>query len=154
MARPKKEVVETPQVVQNTSQELVSALIQAIQATKPIEKKTAANRVPNTPWTPKDGSPKLKLKRPAHQHGLLLDPEMLKNEEIAWLNQLKPGRFLDNWVKVTKRRDKGVDIDYPVKTAAQRLKLVNQFGIRNFAELLQRCVEEAKNPVKVMEEDE
>lgn len=146
-AKTEKPVEEAPAPVQSdASRELVQALIQAIEATKPVQKKTPMNRKAGTPWSPKDGSPKLKLRRAMYQHGLKLDPDMLTNEQIELLNKLRPGRFMDSWVKVTRRRDKGIDITYPIKTAAQRLKLVNQYGIRNFAELLARCIEEAENP--------
>lgn len=121
----------------------------AIQKNRPVEKKTASNRVPNTPYTPKDGSPKLKLKRKCHQHGIPLDPDLLTNEQIALFNKLKPGRFLDNWVLVTRRKDRGMDITYPVKTASQRMKLSSQFGIsgpNGLNVLLQRCIDEAANP--------
>jgi hypothetical protein len=150
----KKTVESTPVApVVDTSAALVSALVQAIEATKPVQKKNASNRKIVTPWTPKDGSPKLKLKRKMFQHGLAIDPDMIYNEDIEALNQLKPGRFLDGWVSIVRRRDKGIDIVYPMKTASQRLKLVNQFGIRNFRELILRCVEEANNPVKYAVQD-
>ena len=144
--------VETP--TSNASQELVAALVQAINATKPVEKKNPVNRKVNTPWTPKDGSPKLKLKRAMYQHSILLDADMLTNKQIELLNKLKPGSFLDGWVTVRRRRDKGVDIDYKIKTAAQRLRLVNQFGIRDFDELLERCIDEANNPTKFATEED
>jgi hypothetical protein len=128
--------------------ELASALVQAIQATQPPRKETAANRKPKTPWTPKDGSPKLKLKRKMHQHGMPIDADILTNEQIALINQLKPGTYMNGNVRVVRRRDKGLDIDYPIKTAAQRLKLVNQFGITSFDSLIQRCLDEAADPIK------
>lgn len=121
----------------------------AIQKNRPVEKKNAANRRPNTPYTPKDGSPKLKLKRKAHQHGIPLDPDLLTNAQIDLFNKLKPGRFLDNWVLVTRRKDRGMDITYPVKTASQRMKLSSQFGIAGpdgLNKLLQMCIDEAANP--------
>ena len=134
------------------SSELAQALVAAINAAKPREKKTFATRTPKTPWTPKDGSAKLKLKRVAYQHGIEVDEGKLSNSEIDGFNKLRPGRFLDGHVKVVRRRDKGIDIDYPVKTAAQRLKLVNQFGIRDLTELLTRCANEAANPPKQIED--
>lgn len=140
------EVVETPKEQVVGTSELAAALVQAINAAKPVEKKTFATRKAKTPWTPKDGAPKLKLKRAAHQHGVELNPDILSNEEIALFNKLRPGRFLDGFVTVTRRRDRGIDIDYPVKTAAQRLKLSNVFGIRDLTELLTRCIDEAENP--------
>src|ERR1051326_7500291 len=95
---------------------LAEALSQAIRASQPPTKKTSSNRKPVTAWSPKDGTPKLKLKRKMYQHGLPIDPDLLTNEEIIALNELRPGRFLNGWVKVYRRRDRGVDIDYPTKT--------------------------------------
>lgn len=138
----------TPAPVDPSIANLVAALSQAIQLTKPVEKKTAANRKPGSPWAPKDGSKKLKLRRDHFQHGIKIDPDFLSNVDIELLNKLKVGRFLDGWVKVYRRKDHGIDIDYPVKTAQQRLKLVSTYGVRSFAELLQRCIDEAANPAK------
>lgn len=151
MAKKTIEVAKEPSV---GASELAAALVQAINAAKPVEKKTFATRKPKTPWTPPDGVPKVKLKRAAFQHGMEVDEEKLSNEEITLYNKLRPGRFLNGYVFVKRRRDKGIDIDYPIKTAAQRLKLVNQFGIRNLSELLQRCISEAANPPKQIEETE
>ncbi len=133
--------------VTTTNTELADALVAAIQATKPVEKKTVFTRVKNTPWTPKDGSPRAKLKRKMYQHGLPITTRVT-NEEIELLNKLKPGRYCDGNVTVTKRKDKGLDIDYKIRTAAQRLKLVNLVGHRNFKELLERIVLEQANPKK------
>lgn len=140
--------------VPDASLQLIQALVQAIQQTKPVEKKNAINRKPGTPWTPKDGSPKLKLKRKMFQHGLLIDSDMESNETVDLLNRLKPGRFLDGWVSVTRRRDKGIDITYPIRSSSQRLKLSSTFGITSFKGLLERCVEEADNPIKYTVKDE
>lgn len=150
MPRPKRLIDETVAALKQEASvgttELARALIEAINATKPPTKKTAANRKPNTPWTPKDGSPKLRLKRKFYQHGIMVDPDMVTNEQIELMNKVRPGLYMDGNVRVVRRRDKGIDIDYAVKTAAQRLRLVNQFGIRDFNELLQRCITEAENP--------
>lgn len=126
-------------------QALADAFVSAIERTRPPEKKTIANRKRQTPWTPKDGSPKLKMKRVFYHHGLPLG-ENVSNEEIALLNQIKPGHYCDGFVRVTLRKDRGIDIDHPVRTASQRLKLVNTYGIRSFSELLQRCIDEKANP--------
>lgn len=145
---PRKKSVEVVEQISSGSTELVNALVQAIEATRPVSKKNAVNRTASTPWTPKDGSPKLKLKRKMSQHGQTLDADILFNEEIELLNKVRPGVFLEGAVRVTRRKDKGIDIDYSVKTASNRLKLVNQFGIRNFTDLLARCIYEAENPTK------
>lgn len=133
--------------------ELVAALVAAINVAKPVVKKTASNRTANTPWSPKPGEVKPKLKRPFYQHGILVDPEMSTSEQILLMNKVRPGLFCDGHVRVTRRRDKGVDISYSIKTAAQRLRLVNGFGVRTFDELLQRCIDEAENPKQYAVED-
>lgn len=136
-----------------TQSELVQAFVAAIEANKPVVKKTAANRTKNTPWTPKDGSPQIKMKRKMFHHGLPL-ASRVSTAEISLLNQIKPGLYCDGHVRVIKRRDKGLDIDYPIKTSSQRLKLVNMFGIRDFKELLQRIVDEGANPAQYKSEDD
>jgi hypothetical protein len=125
---------------------LAAALAQAIQATKPLEKKTVSTRKKGTPWTPKDGSPKLKFKRAMYHHGIPIPNEIVSNEEIELLNKIKPGHYLEGFVKVSLRKDRGIDLDYPVKTNSQRLRLSNQFGITTFTGLLKRIVDENQNP--------
>lgn len=151
MARKKKETsVEVPaQKVSTTDPALIEALkslglvfSEAIEKNKPKEK--VRIHQPRNAWsTP--GVPKAKLKRKLYHHGILLDPEMLTNAQIELANQLKPGRFCDGNIVVQRRRDKGVNIDYAVKTASQRLKL-NQYGITSFDVLMQRLIDEANNP--------
>lgn len=133
--------------VTEAQQAMADAFVSAIERTRPPEKKTVFTRKKNTPWTPKDGSPKLKMKRVFYQHGIPLG-ENVDNETIALLNQLKPGHYCDGYVRVTLRKDRGIDISYPVRTASQRLRLVNSYGVRSFAELLQRVIDERSNPSK------
>lgn len=128
------------------SNQLVNALVEAIKLTRPEEKKNPFNRPIRSPWAPPDGQKKLKLRRKMYQHGILIDPDLLDNETIDALNRLKVGRFLDGWVKVFKRKDSGIDIDYPVKTANQRMKLAAQYGVHSLKALCDKCIEEAKNP--------
>ena len=133
--------------------QLADALTLAIERTKPKEKITVANRKANTPWSPKDGEPVVKLKRKFYQHGVALD-EKLYNAERALLNRVKPGRYCDGTVIVTLRKDRGIDISYPVRTAAQRLAIVNKFGIRSFEELLSRIIDEKTYPAKYRKVDD
>lgn len=139
--------------VSEAQKALADAFVEAIERTKPVEKKTVLNRKENTPWTPKDGSAKLKMKRKYYHHGLLIG-ENVGNEEIALLNQIRPGHYCDGYVRVTLRKDRGIDIDHPIRTASQRLKLVNGYGIRSFAELLQRCIDEKADPKKYRNPDD
>jgi hypothetical protein len=87
------------------------------------------------------------MRRKFYHHGMPIG-ENVSNDEIALLNQLKPGHYCDGYVRVNLRKDRGIDIDYPVRTTSQRLKLVNTYGIRSFAELLQRVIDEKANPSK------
>ena len=127
--------------------DLSNALANALAAIRPKEKATPASRKANTPWLPKNGEPRAKLKRKMYHHGLPIAARLF-NEEIELLNQIKPGLYCNGWVKVVRRKDKGIDVDYKVKTASQRLKLVNEFGIRNFKELLERIILEQENPTQ------
>ncbi len=131
---------------QTSTSELAQALRDVFEAIKPAEKKNPFNRKVNTPWTPKDGGVKLKLKRKLYQHGLLVDEDKLTNEQIALANKIRPGTYCDGWIRVTRRRDKGIDIDYPIRSVQQRMKLSSVYGIRSFDELLQRIIEEAERP--------
>ena len=139
--------VEAAPAISESQQALADAFVNAIERTRPAEKKTIMTRKKGTPWTPPDGTPKLKMKRVFYHHGIPLG-EHVSNEEIALLNQIKPGHYCDGFVRVTLRKDRGIDIDHPIRTASQRLKLVNTYGIRSFAELLQRIIDEKSNPKK------
>lgn len=135
-----------------SQQALADAFVSAIERTRPPTKLTVATRKVDTPWQPR-GVPRLKLKRKMFHHGLGIE-DKITNEEIELLNRVKPGRYCDGYIQVNVRKDKGLDIDYPVRTSSQRLKLVNQYGIRSFAELLARLVDEKTNPSKYRKADD
>lgn len=143
----------TQVIASEAQQALADAFVSAIERTRPKEKKSVFTRKKNTPWSPKNGEPQFKLKRKMFQHGILLDGK-LTNEEINLLNQVKPGHYCDGWIRVSLRKDRGLDIDYPVRTNAQRLKLVNQFGITSFTSLLKRLIDEKANPSKYRRPDD
>lgn len=126
--------------------DLAQALIQAINATKPPEKKTPFNRKRQGPFETKDGSPKPKLKRVMYQHGVEMNPGTLFPEEIELLNKVKPGTYCEGHVRVIRRKDRSYDIDYPIRTAAQRLKVNNIIGATGLKALLNRLIEEANDP--------
>lgn len=137
----------------NSQQALADAFISAIERTKPPTKKTSANRPRNGPYEPKDGKPKPKLKRAFLHHGVELDPNQLYPREIELLNQIKPGNYSGN-VVVIKRRDRSYDIDYPMRTAAQRMNLVSRLKVTSFESLLERLIAEAADPAKYKGPDE
>lgn len=134
--------------------QLAEAFVEAIERTRPKEKKTPFNRKKGGPWATKDGSVKPALRRPTFQHGVQIDESILTKEEIELLNQVKPGAYCENFVRVIRRRDKGIDIDYPVRTSAQRLKLMNQFGVKSLSDLCNRLIAEAKNPKNYVVDDD
>ncbi len=162
MPRPRKtEETASPQENSRESEiaMLTKALTEAMRQNQGPVKKTAFNKPHGGPWEPKDGTPKLRLKRRTYHHSMLIgepsEPSnRLSNEEIALLNKLKPGKYLNNFVTVSRLRNKGIDIDYPVRTNAQRLKLQSDFGIRSFQELLTRIIDEGNRPKPAQIEDE
>jgi len=133
--------------------ELAAAFAQAIELTRPVQKKNPFNRKVGTPWSPKDGSAKVKLRRKVYQHGMPVENDMTTNEDLELMNRLKPGLFMDGHVKVLRRKDRGLSIEYPIRTAAQRLKIASNFGITSFTKLLERLVEEAEHPEQYKVED-
>lgn len=144
-SEPTEDEVKSVQITES-QQAMADAFVSAIERTRGPVKQTVATRKPNTPWAPA-GVPRTKLKRKMYHHGLLLD-EKITNEDIELLNKIRPGHYCDGYVRVTLRKDRGLDIDYPVRTASQRLKLINQFGVRSFTELLQRIIDEKANGAK------
>jgi hypothetical protein len=145
VAQTDEEVKEA--VATDAQKALANAFVEAIERTRPPEKAKAGFRKKKTPWSPPEGEPRLKMRRVFHQHGIPLG-ENVSNETIALLNKIKPGRYCDGNVIVTLRKDQGIDISYPVRTASQRLRMVNAYGIRGFDELLQRIIDERSNPAK------
>lgn len=135
----------------SATSELVSALAQAIELTRPLQKKTILNRKKGGPFATKDGTAKLKLRRTHYQHAIRMVEDTLSSDEIGLLNKIRPGSYCDGVVKVILRKDRGIDLDYPAKTASQRLRLVNQFGVVNLKALLERVVAEAAEPKKAEE---
>ena len=139
------------QNVQISADILAAALAKAIETARPA-KITVANRKKQTPWTPKDGSPKRTLKRKLFQHGIPVQEDHMTNEWIDLANKLRPGKFCNGLIDVIRRRDKGINITYPMKTQAQRMRLVTEFGLRDFGEIMARCIQEAELPRKTQEE--
>lgn len=137
----------------SAQQSLANALIQAIEATRPPSKKTVSNRK-RFASQPHLQGPKLKLKRTIMQHGIEIDPVYETNEVIELLNKIKPGKYCQGHIHVIKRKDGAYDISYPVRTAAQRLKIVNQFHITDFKSLLNRLVDERNDPTKYRRPDD
>jgi hypothetical protein len=149
---PEPEAAPVTATITDSQQALADAFVSAIERTRPPEKKTIQTRKVNTPWTPK-GEARLKLRRKMYHHGMVIGTK-ISNKEIELLNKIKPGSYCDNYVRVTVRKDRGLDVDYPCRTNSQRLKLINAYGIRSFAELLERIIDEQNNPSKYRRADD
>lgn len=132
---------------------IAAATTRAIQATKPIVKKTILDYKGDTPWRSRDVT-QLKLKRRMFQHGQLIDPEMVSNEEITLMNKLRPGTYFDGFVRVERRRDKGLNFTWPLKTADQKIHLAMKYGCITVPQILQHCIDEAAAPKKDFVADE
>ena len=154
MARAKASTTESSNIpVSVDTNTLAAALTAAINAAKPPEKKNIFNRKGQTPWDAREGEVKPKLKRKVSQHGIGLDEDFLTPEQVSLFNKLRPGTYLNGDVTVTRRKDKGINIHYPVKTVAQRMRMVSTHGVRNLTELLERIVSEQGKPKKPEIED-
>ena len=129
--------------------QLADAFMQAMNAVKPVEKKTIMTRKKLNPWTPKDGSAKiLEFRRPMYHHGIPIEAKFTYNEACQLLDKIKVGTYCDKLVTVRKRKDGGLDIDYPIRTAAQRLKVLPYTAGRGFLGLLERIIAERADPKK------
>jgi hypothetical protein len=123
---------------------LAQAIVAATEAVNGPRKKTIAQKKPSTPWSAKPGEAKPKLKRLMSHHGHLFNQDNLSPAEITALNRItKPGKYLDGFVEVRLRKDRGLDIDYPVKTAAQKVKLMTEYGVSTMEQLANRIADEA-----------
>jgi hypothetical protein len=143
----KIEGIENVTTVSDAQQALADAFVNAIERTREKPKALPGTRRKKTPWSPPEGEERIKMKRVFYQHGIMLG-ENVSNETIKLLHQIKPGHYCEGFVRVTLRKDRGIDISYPVRTASQRLRLINQFGVRSFPELLQRIIDEKNDPKK------
>lgn len=131
---------------------LAQAIITATEAAQGPRKKTIVTRKSKGPWTNKDGSAKPRLKRRMYQHGVEMHADNLSSAEIDALNKLRPGSFCDGFITVVRRKDKGLNLDYPIKTSAQRLKLLNDYGLNSLVKICEQCVYEYEHP-KVVNAD-
>jgi hypothetical protein len=82
-------------LVSESQQALADAFVAAIERTRPPEKKTVANRKPNTPWHPASAGERPKLKRKMYHHGRIIN-ESLFDKEIELLNKVRPGVYCED----------------------------------------------------------
>jgi hypothetical protein len=79
---------------------------------------------------------------------------IVDDAEVALLHQLQAGEFINGMVRVSVKKPNGeggpqhVFVDFDHATAEQRIALKNE--VRNFRELLQRCVDESAQAPRVV----
>ena len=121
----------------------LAQVIQTLVDSQPVKRVPFAKRKVRSPFNP-TGNRKRKLTRRCYQNGFGMDVKKLFDEEISLLNQLEPGRYLNNMVTVNVVENGGntdLHIQYKNKTPDDKLALSAEF--RSLREMLKRCVEEA-----------
>lgn len=121
--------------------ELAKAIVTAVSETAPKRKVSVADLKRRSVFN-KEGKSKKerRLDRQMYQNGAPLLPSRLNNEEISLLNQLKPGKFINDLIEVKQLDNGKVHIFYNNK---REHFLTLKTEVRNFVELLRRCVSEA-----------
>jgi hypothetical protein len=88
---------------------------------------------------------RVQFSRTYWQNGVRIELWQVSDEDVARLNQLKAGRYIDRKVEVVERPSEtgeptSVEIRYSNATLEQRFDLKNRF--RNFTELLMLILDE------------
>lgn len=112
---------------------------------------------PTTPWNPEGKRNRVPLTRPAYQHGQLINPLNMTEEEISLVNQIKPGRYYDRKIEVYRTVDGGINFTYMLGNTANKIEFWSKFP--SLVSLLtyiidERKAKEAKRRANVVEEDE
>lgn len=95
-----------------------------------------------TPWNPTGKKNRLKLRVPMYQNGARIDEDRVTEDEIALLNQIKPGRYNNGKWAVVRRQDKSLDFRYPNKSVEQRFELMALSKGQGISGLLKVVIDE------------
>lgn len=134
----------------------VQELAQAVREGQPTKKTPWSRHNPRTPFAEgKKKTERSKLKRTFFQNGYRVPAKLLFDREIDLINQLKPGRYVNNMVNVKIIESHNSDPDqvqlhYPNKTVDQRLALSQE--VRGLYGMLQRCIAEAEQNEVIQDE--
>lgn len=120
------------------------AVIEAIKSLVPQQQVSFAKFTTKSSFNPT--GKRRTMKRICYQNGYRCNVKTLFDEEIALIERLKPGRYINNLVTVTLERnpDGGEDkvyIHYSNSTPDQRMNFKNY--VRSFVSLLRKCVNES-----------
>lgn len=104
------------------------------------KQKSYSEILPDSPFNPTGKKNRTRLRGQLFQHGIPVNPLMMTEEEIEIANQLKPGRYVNRSVEVTRMHDGSVNITWPNKRIDQRLEFQSRFP--TFVALCQTIVKE------------
>lgn len=129
--------------------DVANALVTAVTAIAPKQYVKFGQQDLKTPFNP-TGKRNRKLKRTMFQNGNRLNERVLSDQEIALLDQLVPGRYIEGLITVIEKdngnNEKTVYIQYKNKTVDQRQNL--QTYASTFTAQLQRMVDEARESLE------
>ena len=129
--------------------ELATAIADAIASNAPKRKLTVGQIVSRSPFNP-TGKRKRKLKRVMYQNGNRLRERFLHDEEIALLDQIKAGHYVNGKIIVIENDadgDKSVHIRYKNRNQNDRMDL--QSEVPNLKAMLSRIVSEQTDQAAV-----
>lgn len=122
--------------------------VQTLADNQPTKKIPFAKFKTKSPFNP-TGRKGRKLTRRVYQNYHRVDVKKLHDEEIALLNQIKPGRYL-NGVLTIREVMNGADTDlhflYDNKSQDQKFTVMREFR-GHFTEMLKRCINDGPKPI-------
>lgn len=125
-----------------------AALIDLAQAVKGIVSQQQATRQvpyheikPVTPFNPEGKRDRKKLKYTFLQHGKLVTPINLREEEIELINQLKPGRYWNRKIEVQISRD-GTTLNLTWTNAKIEQRMEFNAAFPDLLAVLRHCIKE------------
>lgn len=134
----------TQQQLAKTLQGLTQA-VTVMAESQPVKRVPFAKRKIRSPFNP-TGNRKRKLTRRCYQNGYPMLVTRLHDEEIALLNQVRPGLYINNLVRVTETQNGGnIDLHIIYKNKGIDQQLANQQHWRDLRDLLRLCVEETRS---------
>lgn len=120
--------------------EMAKSLGVIVQNQERVRQKGILEIDPVTPWNPEGKRNRVALTRMTYQHGQLVNPFQMTEEEIVLANQLKPGRYYDRKIEVHRTEDGGINLTYHLGKVHERMELARQFP--DFASLCRFLIKE------------
>lgn len=134
--------------------DLVSVMKQVIDASRPAEKITVANRIARNPMNPTNEV--RKFKKPFFQNFEAVDTDDVTPEEYVLIPQLRPGLFIKNRkgvplvevIDVKRGASRGVHLRYDNSKVDKSMEL--QTYAPTLVVMLEKCIKEAAQQQEVL----